>query len=220
MNVKRFLTGMLGLQAVTPKHIQIQQSEKTAILEAVNLARANVNHLPPIIWDYKLESDIKDFLPANRTWLFANSNEFKNTVDFKVNFNLMFLMRLPQFKDYKGYNYIFHDTCTFRAGNVLSIFKFRIRQAPCFEYNHCNKDKFTNFESCMRQPVLHESGQRCSWAWRYYVPMIREDLQSISCVRFSHPGPYTPRPEVQKDSFGCYGRLANATNDVPYKLKV
>jgi hypothetical protein len=129
-------------------------------------------------------------------------------------------MRMSYFKDYHGYNYVFHDTCKSGAGSVLSIFKFRALQKGCFTYDNCESNKFTNFESCMKAPVLHQSGEPCSWAWRYYVPMIRQDLQTIACVRFSHPGPYTPRPDIQKDSFGCYGKLANSTNDIPYKLKL
>lgn len=222
MDVRHFISLLLGAQSVYSKYIQIKPKEKNQIINAINAARKDVAipalNLSAIIWNYPLEIDIKKALPINRTWLFAESNKYKNTIDFKVNFNLMFLMKEEAFKKYINYNYIFHDTCNNKSNDVLNIFKFRIKEKHCFAYNNCSSAQFTNYQTCSSVPIVRGSGLPCSWSWRYYTPLIRDDLKSIACVRFSYPGPYTPNK--QKDSFGCYGEVKAPINDIPYKIKL
>ena len=212
----------MGINNIIAKPVQILQPEKDDIITIINNARANVLipalNLTTVTWDYPLESDLNAFLPTNRSWLFENSTRFNHSVvDIVVKFNLMFLMREPKFSNYSGYNYVFHDTCNLAKNDVSKIFRYRVNQKKCFTYKKCDPLQFTNFQTCNTAPVPRITQTPCSWYWRYYTALIRQDLKTIACVRFSHPGPYTPNK--QKDSFGCYGKLANATNDVPYTAK-
>lgn len=222
MNFKLFVTSLLGLQSALSSYPQIEQREKISILGVVNKAKRNVNPIrvsyEPVIWDYKLESDLKAALPVNRSELFATNSVYDPGPDIKANMNLRYLTMAPRFYHYKDVNYIFHDTCNNNVNDVLKIFNYRIGQKNCIDFNKCNATEFTNFQSCIAHPIPRVSQNTCSWAWRYYVQMVRDDLKTIACIRFSHPGPYTPNG--QKDSFGCYGESKTPTNDKPYVMKL
>lgn len=226
MQIKQWFIAILGFEAAAASSSlswpQINQKEKKDIIQSINILRSNITppmaNPNPVIWDYELEKDIKSMLPEDRDWLFQNSTKYHNEIDFRVDFNLMFLMREPQFKDYTDYNYIFHDTCNLKVGDVNKIFKYRIRQEKCMDFKKCSADVFTNFQTCVDNPIPRKEGLPCSWAWRYITQMVRDDLKTIACVRFSRPGPFTPN--YQKDSFGCYGEMKAPVNDVPYKVKI
>lgn len=221
MKIIQLMVTFFGMQAATAAWPQIKQQEKNNIIKDINKLRFNIKppmaNYNPVTWDYNLERDIKAMLPQNRSKLFDNSTKYHNEVDFRVDFNLMFLMREPQFKNYTNYNYVFHDTCNLKVGDVYRIFRYRSKQQNCMDYNKCNSTEFTNFETCLKKPVPRKEGLPCSWAWRYVSPLVRDDLKTIACVRFSRPGPYTPNK--QKDSFGCYGEMKTPINDVPYEIK-
>lgn len=236
MNLGKFFVSLLGLQSAigstdfeTSEKISkpvnwpvLQDSEEKQIITAVNSLRRNVRpkmaNPKPIVWDNDLEASLKAFLPTNRTWLFTNSTLYTYPVDIRVRYNLLFLMKEPEFKNYTGYNYIWHDTCNNKVGDVLRIFKYRIKQLSCMNFNKCSPTEFTNYITCLAKPVPRKESLKCSWAWRYVSPLVSDDLDTMACVRFSHPGPSTPNG--QKDSFGCYGKMKTPTNDVPYKMKI
>jgi len=223
MDVRHFINLLIGMHSIYSKYPQIGQKEKHQIIYTINNARRNVAipsspSLPIIKWDYQLEHDIHALLPQDRTWLFQNSKTYKNTVDFNVNFNLMFLTKSLNQNIYKDYNYVFHDTCNNQAGDVLKIFRFRINQKHCFDYSNCSPNIWQNFMTCSAAPIIRAPNLPCSWSWRYYTQLIRGDLKSIACLRFSVPGNFTTKG--QKDSFGCYGESKKPVNDVPYKKSI
>lgn len=221
MQIGKWLVTLLGFRAATSMP-EIKQPEKNKIINAINALRLNVTPSmktpTPIAWDYKLERAVKSALPENRTELFVNSLQYHNTVDFKVDFNLMFLTRQPKFKDYPNVNYVFHDTCNNKVDDVLKIFQYRIGQQNCMDFKKCNPNVFTNFQTCVDKPIPRQEGIACSWAWRYVSPLVDDDLKTIACVRFGRPGPYTPNG--QTDSFGCYGDFKTPIDDVPYRIRV
>jgi len=222
MDFKLMLLSLLGFQSTLAK-VEIKYKEKMQIIKAVNEGRRHVKapaqNMKSITWDYELENDIRAF-NVSPSWFYENSTKYSDNQDIHYDFNLRFLMKEPEFKKYddRNYSYIFHDTCNNGAGNVLGIFKFRLRQKDCFKYSKCSQDTFTNFQSCSSVPIVRGSGMHCSWSWRYYTPLIRDDLKNIACMRLGIPGPFTP--SHQKDAFACYGQMPQATNDIPYKARL
>lgn len=220
MNLKKMIIVGLGLQSSYSSHPQIQQAEKNQILGIINNLREIVT--PPmadaskIIWDYALESQLKASLPTNRTTLFDINTQYPPPLDIKVNMNLMHITKAPGYNSI--YNYIFHDTCNNAVGDVAGIFKFRINQLNCMNYAKCSDKVFDSFLTCLKKAAPKQNQAHCSWSWRYLSPLVADNLKTIACVRFSHPGPFTPNN--QKDSFGCYGDYHNPISDAPYKIKL
>ena len=211
---------MLGVQAATASWPQIQQQEKNSIIGVVNKLRRSVKpamqNYVPVTWNYDLEQQVKNVLPENRTTLFDYNYEYPPPIDIRANMNLRYITNVPSFGGI--YNYVWHDTCNNDAGDVLKIFRFRANQLDCMDFKKCNATAFTSFLTCLDKPVPRLGQIHCSWAWRYVTPLVADNLKNIACVRFSHPGPYTPNK--QKDSFGCYGNYHDPISDVPYRMKL
>lgn len=220
MQFSSILLSFLGLQSAMSSWPQIQQPEKNSIIGVVNKLRRDVRpamaDYAPVTWNYELEQQVKNVLPINRTKLFDFNYIYKPPLDIRANMNLMHIPRSYGFND--TYNYVWHDTCNNDAGDVLKIFRFRANQLDCMDFKKCNATAFTSFLTCLDKPVPRQSGLHCSWAWRYVSPLVADNLKNIACVRFSHPGPYTPNK--QKDSFGCYGNYHDPVSDVPYRKKL
>ncbi len=199
---------------------QIQQSEKNDIINVVNKLRNDVRPAravhADVTWDYNLENKIKTLLPYNRTTLFDFNLKYPPPFDIRANMNLMHLTKSSSFNG--TYNYVFHDTCNDKAGDVKFIFKYRANQLHCMDYKKCNSTAYNSFLTCVDKPIPRLGSIPCSWAWRYVTPLVADNLKTIACVRFSHPGPYTPNK--QKDSFGCYGKYHDPISDVPYAPKL
>ncbi len=221
MDVMRLTVLFLGLKSTLSQRVQINQPEKKQIVNAINRARKNLAvpgiGVDAVIWDYPLETSLKAFHETHGgAWFYEDGCAPYNTMDFNVQWKMFCAMKQPEFFafDLKNYNYIFHDTCNNKAGDVLNIFKYRINQKPCFKYSNCKSYSFSNFISCNSMPIPRESGHPCSWAWRYYTQLIRDELKTIACIRLGIAGPFTP--SNQKDAFVCYGESKVPLNDVPY----
>ncbi len=223
MNAKLFVTILFGIQDVYSKAVQIQQQEKHKIVASVNNAYLNLTPSgtlrPKVTWDYSLELTLKAFHTIHGgDWFFEDSG-IKYNDDFKAHYKMFRLPLEPEFKDL-NIIYWFHDTCNNKENDVLNIFRHRIGQKHCFKYSNCNPLEYTSFMSCNSMVIPREPGLPCSWAWRYYTQIIRQDLKSFACIRLGRPGPSTPNN--QTDSFACYATLDKAkapVGDVPYQAK-
>ncbi len=219
MNLKTLLTLGMCLQSVKP--VQIKQSEKNKIVGLLNNVYNNLL-LPgeprePVLWNYSAEADLRLFIKVRGSnWFFdADTQPY---LDFKVRFKMFRIGETPEFAG-RNVSYIFHDTSNDRHHNVYKILRHRaVSQRHCFDYTNCDTTQFTNYQSCMRYPIIRAPSLPCSWSWHYYPQMVNQNLKSVACAMLNRPGPYTPNG--QANSFVCIGETKDPVNDRPYKLKM
>ncbi len=187
-------------------------STPVKLIKFINNERSKYS-ISPITYNYSLHDELLEFnKTVGQDWFYNKSNysyivkEYNRVQDL----NCQFLMLDNKFKD-SGFVYMFRDT--FKT-NVLSIFKYRIKQKNCFNWKLCNKTKFNDFVSCLKDPspgsVIGNS-IKCSWGMYYLPKIMHRDLQQVACLSLDRQGPSTPLHliGIQNKAFICYMKIKN-----------
>jgi hypothetical protein len=178
---------------------------------STNPSAANMLHT---YWDPALESELVNFAEhVDPNWFFERcdlTGPKRNSNSSFCGFNLMKMA--PFNTKFPGYDFVIHDTFV-RPQKLLFILNFRLNQAHCINYNKCNPNIFSNFESC-GDPLVQVPSQTCSWATQYRPRMLIASLNKFACITFKAHGPNAPK--AQGWSFFCYGNFTRSVNDVPY----
>lgn len=195
--------------------LTLSDAEGQKIVNLLNAGRRNVTptaaDMQKAEWDPELAADLKAFAAKVGPGWFFISNNYTG----KNGFNLM---ERPEFKNkYPDYYYMLHDTTQSKLSHGISgIFKFRINQKPCFNYNNCSTTRFNGYSSCYSNPMPRRN---CNWVMQYYPYLMQSNMSKIACVPLDIHGPNAPAK--QDMSFFCYGRFKNTNNglentDLPY----
>lgn len=127
-------------------------------------------------------------------------------------------MKYIQKNEDKNYNYLFHDTFdSTKHYPVKRIFDYRINQdktlvgkKKCLIFNKCSSSQYTNYETC-RESINKDatgtfeidSNDPCLFSNRYAQRLKYAPMKSIACIAMHTPGPHTPKPKKQDESFLC-----------------
>jgi len=217
-----------------PSILKISNDEINGLVNIINEARSNVvpsaDSMKKMTFSYELYDALVEFLlTKNSGFLFENDTSIYKYKVFGTRYPMTGygLLKRPEFKSFSSRcRYFFHDTTKSSKNSIYNIFRFRIVQKKCFNYYLCSKNETSNYFSCnIFKNSDVASRNKCSWVHRYYGHIIKDNQDSFACVRVNHPGPYTPRPWIQTESFWCfscnnenseYNNDYLNINDIPY----
>jgi len=161
-------------------------------------------------FQYLLESITNKYGPE---WFFQKNPN--NSPIFKQGWNLFYV---PYILNESEWTYGFLDTCRdFDNSCIIKNLHFRYNQQDCININKCNDTYFDNFRSCLINPNIHGSDQKCSYANIYWPRFIYSETIQIACIILDTKGPYSP--PKQDYSYVCYVKnIGLLVNDVPYTV--
>lgn len=230
---------MLDASAVSEYHVSarnlkkakyvISAKEKRMITGLLNNQRRNSKpvavSMKQMSWNLELERTLQNYIDQlpDRKVLFAPDIRFPQPCPgYNRNFLLCHITETQELAMLHSLRcrYFLHDTFDSRKKAVYNIFKFRKKQKrDCYRYAKCDKNVYAHFTTCNRIAKT-SPGDRCAGAGRFYGNFLNQVQGIYACVPLGIPGPSTPSPEKQDNSFVCITCDEDIdwiqTNDVPF----
>ncbi len=212
------------------KTYAIGGKEKILITNLLNKERRNTKpvaiSMKRMVWDSDLEEKMQNYVNSiDPKTLFLPDPRFPNKFPgFDKNLLLFHISELPEFSELrnnKKCRFFIHDTFDSSNRNaVWNIFRFRVNQKnSCYRFGKCDPNVFSHFTSCDKISI-NIPGMPCAGAGRYYGNFLNQVQSTYACIILNVPGPSTPDPRRQDNSFVCLACDEDITwiqnNDIPF----
>lgn len=245
MNLKGFLFGLLGLQALAKGQELPESNNKTQqgssslyteigepqikrLVSMVNSARSNVRvqayAMPKVTWNYQLENDLKIAVKTMPEDFWFGGQHAPG-----ARYASQWLMRYAPFNtSYPDYDFMMHDGCQSTQNGVSRIFWMRaINQAKFFKYHMCadtvqpsNWGYINSYFSCAginRNVTKLVSNEPWSWMWQYYPKIVNDDMDNFACMLLGRSGPNAAGGNRPNHFFCYWGHKSHPqTTEKPY----
>lgn len=204
-----------------PESLRLSQTEKNTIVNMLNINRNAVqaSMMMKITWNNSCEQELEALATEHgRDWFFERiSNVTRLPGRPGPTLRVNFLDQDPEFKSkFPGYIYLFRDTGKIRNNPISGWLTFRNNQKHCCNMDKkCSNDTFQNFESCCNVNLV--VSQSCSWAADYLPRELIDNMQQICGIVLNRPGPFTPKPQLQKQVGFLYAQMTLPQQDLMYK---
>jgi hypothetical protein len=192
----------------------IMAGQNNQVVNLINKQRSK-HGLDKIYYSKDLHNELKDFQETinDDSWF------YEDTVNESSSFTYGNTTRTNtlkgQFLKLEHGESMYRDTCKNDRRAIVRIVRMRIREERCFDFNKCNNSSFNLFTSCMKDPIVFENGNFCSWSWAYAPFHLLKDLKYIAIARLDTIGRYVPDHlvDIQHNAFWIYRNKFNISSD-------
>ena len=216
MDIKRILFGLFSWTTLIEAHKPLSHKTANHYATALNKLRSNVHppatNMQRISYNFEFQAradEVVDIMGPQ--WFYENSNQ----TDIRQGWNGYYV---PTLRGPPDWGMGGHDTCKSMTEKCLfDNLSYRVNQNKhCYNFNACDsKDgSYDRFKSCDNGPSQTVAHTTCSFVFNYWPRFIMANTTEIACVMLGIGG---PGDAFQNNSFWCWTRFKNPSNDQPYK---